>query len=196
MVVIQGWKERALALFRRHRWLPTVLAFVPIAVLSLAVLLFRHRIEDLSGLGLAGVFTVNLLGSGTFVLPVPGVLATFVAGKFYPPLLVGLASAAGSTLGELTGFVAGMGAEPAIERIPLLRQVERWMQDRGGLVIFLFALIPNPFFDFIGFAAGSMDYPVRRFLVFCALGKAVKFLAIAYAGYYGIDVAIRYFSST
>src|SRR3990172_1702018 len=109
MVVIQGWKERALALFRRHRWLPTVLAFVPIA---------------------------------------------------------------------------------------LLRQVERWMQDRGGLVIFLFALIPNPFFDFIGFAAGSMDYPVRRFLVFCALGKAVKFLAIAYAGYYGIDVAIRYFSST
>ncbi len=196
MVVIQSWKERLLALFRRYRWLPTVLAFVPIAALSLTVLLFRQRIEDLSGLGLAGVFTVNLLGSGTFVLPVPGVLATFVAGKFYPPLLVGLASAAGSTLGELTGFLAGMGAEPAVERIPLLRRVERWMQDRGGLVIFLFALVPNPFFDFIGFAAGSMDYPLRRFLVFCSLGKAAKFLVIAYAGYYGIEAAIRYFSST
>src|SRR3990172_1529438 len=155
MVVIQSWKERSLALFRRYRWLPSALAFVPIAVLSLAVLLFRHRIEDLSGLGLAGVFTVNLLGRG----------------KFYPPLLVGVASAAGSTLGELTGFLAGMGAEPAIERIPLLRRVERWMQHRGGLVIFLFALVPNPFFDFIGFAAGGQEYPPRRFLGFCPLGK-------------------------
>ena len=196
MVSIQAWRGRVVALFKRYRWLPSLLAFLPIVLVSLGALLFRQRIEDLMELGLLGVFSVNLVGSGTFVLPVPGVLATFIAGRFYPPLLVGLASAAGSTLGELTGFLAGMGAEPAVERVPFLRRVERWMQRRGGLVIFLFALVPNPFFDVVGFAAGSMDYPLRRFLAFCALGKTIKFVTIAYAGYYGFQTAIRFFSAT
>jgi membrane protein YqaA with SNARE-associated domain len=203
MVNVQSWRERALSIVQRRRWLLSVLAFVPIVAFSAIVLFGGQRVQDLQdaqalgGLGLVGAFTVNLLGSGTFVLPVPGVLATFFIGaQLKAPLLVGLVSAAGSTIGELTGYLAGMGAEPAIERIGFLRRVEAWMQRSGALVIFIFALVPNPFFDFVGFAAGSMDYPVKRFLVFCALGKTLKFVTIAYAGYYGVEAALRYFSAT
>ena len=193
-MVKAGWKEGVLALLQRYRWLAAALAFLPMIVISAAVLLFGRRIEDLKGLGLLGAFTANLLGSGTFVLPVPGVLVTLFLATAYNPLFVGVASAAGSTLGELSGYLAGMGAGPAVERFGFMRRVESWMHRSGALVILVFAFIPNPLFDFVGFAAGSMDYPVRRFLFFCGFGKTLKFLTIAYAGHYGLQAVIDFFS--
>jgi membrane protein YqaA with SNARE-associated domain len=191
-----GWRERVLALLTRYRWLAAVLAFLPMIVISVAVLIFGQRIEDLKGLGLIGAFTANLLGSGTFVLPVPGVIVTLFLATVYNPLFVGLASAAGSTVGELSGYLAGMGAGPAVDRIGFMRRVESWMHKSGSFVIFIFAFVPNPLFDFIGFAAGSMGYPLQRFLIVCALGKTLKFLVIAYAGYYGLQSVTRLFSGS
>ena len=44
------------------------------------------------------------------------------------------------------------------------------------------AVIPNPFFDLAGIAAGTLKIPVLRFYFFCALGSIIKMLAFAYGG--------------
>jgi membrane protein YqaA with SNARE-associated domain len=56
------------------------------------------------------------------------------------------------------------------------------------LAIFGLAAIPNPFFDFAGIAAGALRFPVWQFLFWSFLGKTVKMLFFAYAGYVSFDL--------
>ncbi|RLC74997.1 MAG: hypothetical protein DRI61_15635, partial [Chloroflexi bacterium] len=58
----------------------------------------------------------------------------------------------------------------------------------GALVIFILSVIPNPFFDLAGMAAGVSRFPLWRFLLACWLGKTVKTTAVAFAGYYSISI--------
>ena len=60
--------------------------------------------------------------------------------------------------------------------------------DRNGfLPLFVLAAIPNPFFDLVGIAAGSLGYSIKRFLLFVLAGETVKFVAIVYACRIGVD---------
>jgi len=52
---------------------------------------------------------------------------------------------------------------------------------RGGLALFILAVIPNPLFDIGGIAAGSLGYPISKFFLWVGLGKTIKFLIVAYA---------------
>jgi membrane protein DedA with SNARE-associated domain len=38
-----------------------------------------------------------------------------------------------------------------------------------------------------GMIAGATRYPVRKFLVYVAIGKSIKFILIAYAGAYSLE---------
>lgn len=178
---------------RRHPLLFVLLAFLPIAALTVVALVLGSRVRQLEALGYVGVLVINLLGSGTFVLPIPGVAASFIAGGLLNPFLVGVASATGATLGELTGYLAGAGSSVLLERYrgPWRARIEGWMHRRGALTVFIFAAVPNPFFDFIGLAAGSLGYPVTRFLLACWLGKLVKFVLVALAGFWGLEALMR-----
>jgi len=49
------------------------------------------------------------------------------------------------------------------------------------------ALIPNPFFDLAGMAAGMLKMPLPKFLIACLLGKIIKMWIFAYAGAYSIN---------
>ena len=54
------------------------------------------------------------------------------------------------------------------------------MDRRGTLVVFVFSVLPNPVFDFVGIAAGSTHYPLRRFIAAVFAGKIIKDLVVAY----------------
>ena len=136
----------------------------------------------MAALGYAGVFVINLIASGSFILPVPGLAATFVAARFYNPLIVALAAATGAALGEMTGYLAGMGISPVVRRVRWWDHVEGWMLRHGFLTVFIAAALPNPLFDFIGLVAGNARYPALRFFGACWLGKTLKFLVVAGAG--------------
>ncbi len=56
--------------------------------------------------------------------------------------------------------------------------------DRGAL--FTFALMPIPF-DVAGVWAGTMRYPLWRFLVFVTPGKVLKVTSVALAGSYSVN---------
>ena len=52
----------------------------------------------------------------------------------------------------------------------------------GLIPILVLAIIPNPFFDLAGIAAGTLKMPVWQFLLACLVGKTIKMVAFAYAG--------------
>ena len=62
--------------------------------------------------------------------------------------------------------------------------MSRW----GGAVLLIGSIIPNPLFDIIGLLAGSVRYPVRKFLPIVFAGKAKKSSGIAYGCFYGVGI--------
>jgi len=157
---------------------------VILAVLGLSVAIFalRDRFEEMAAVGYPGIFLVSLLGNATLVLPAPFLLLVFAMGSALPPLFVGLVAGAGAALGELTGYAAGFGGRAVIGDRKTFQRMEAWMERAGGITTFVLSLLPNPFLDLAGIAAGALHYPVWRFLLACWLGKTVKTILVAWAG--------------
>ena len=166
-----------------------VLALSPLVLLTVAALALRPLIQDLPEFGYLGLFLWNVIASGTLIVPLPGLAAAFAVASIWNPILVGLAGAAGSTLGEGTSYSAGRASHSTVKRVAshhrMYSRIDRWMQSRGAVTLFIFAIMPLPFFDVVGFAAGSLKYPVQRFVVAVLLGKIVKFSIAAAGGYWG-----------
>ncbi len=150
--------------------------------ISLAIFSFRDKFAELAAVGYSGIFLVSLLGNATIILPAPSLALVFAMGSALPPLLVGLAAGVGEALGELTGYAAGFAGRAVIEDYTMYTRLVTWMQRRGGITIFVLSLIPNPFFDLAGIAAGTLRYPLWRFLLVCWAGKTLKTTFVAWAG--------------
>lgn len=139
---------------------------------------------DVQDAGYWGAFLVNLVGSAAVVVPVPGLAA--VCAAVAPDIglnfvFLAVAGAAGSTIGELTGYLAGYGSQGVVQKSRYYSSIRGWVVRRGGLALFILAVIPNPLFDIGGIAAGSLGYPISRFFLWVGLGKTIKFLIAAYA---------------
>jgi len=156
--------------------------------LSVAIFLFRDQFVRLASVGYGGIFIVSLLGNATIVLPAPSLALVFAMGSALPPVLVGLAAGAGEALGELTGYAAGYGGRAVIENQATYEKLVGWMRRRGGITILALSIFPNPFFDIAGIAAGTLRYPIWRFLLFCWFGKTIKTILVAYAGAYSLNI--------
>lgn len=159
-----------------------ILILVLVLGVTAAIFVFRDRLANLAGYGYLGAFLISLLSSATIILPVPGIAVIFALGATYDPYLVGLAVGAGSALGELSGYMAGYSGQGVFRKSRTYLRMEHWMRQRGSLVIFVFAFVPNPIFDLAGAAAGVLRYPVWKFLLFCFLGKTPRSILVAFAG--------------
>jgi membrane protein YqaA with SNARE-associated domain len=159
-----------------------VLAVLLVLALSAGIFAFRERFAELAAIGYPGIFLVSLMSNATIILPAPSLALVFAMGSALPWLPVGLAAGAGESLGELTGYLAGVSGRAVIENKKAYKRMEGWMLKAGGITIFLLSLIPNPLFDLAGIAAGTLGYPLRRFLTICWVGKTIKTTIVAWAG--------------
>ncbi len=161
-----------------------VRALVLIALIGATVLLVlnRDKIQHLEALGYPGIFLVSLLSNATIFVPLPGVMFTSAMAVVFNPFWVAIASGAGASLGELSGYLAGFSGQPVLEKSDKYLKLKSWMQRNQNWTIFLLALIPNPLFDMAGFIAGASRMPVWKFFLFCLLGKLAKMLVFAYLG--------------
>ncbi len=150
--------------------------------ISVLVFIFRGDIARLQSLGYFGIFLISLIGSATIILPVPSFLSALVGGAFLNPLLVALFSSVGATLGELTGYMAGLGGDEFVKHNKRIKMVENWMIKYGAWTIFVLAMIPNPLFDIAGIIAGASRMPVYKYLLVVWAGKMIKYLGISYLG--------------
>ena len=170
----------------RERYLQ-ILALLFVIALSVFIILNRQKVTELEGYGYLGVFLISIISSASIVLPVPGwILVATMAFTLNNPILVGVVSGLGGTIGEMTGYLLGYGGRLAVENVRIYTRMVHWMKRWGSITIFVLALIPNPLFDVAGAAAGSLRFPVWKFLLFGAAGRIPKNVLFAYIGIWGL----------
>ncbi|NLE76828.1 MAG: VTT domain-containing protein [Chloroflexi bacterium] len=162
--------------------LPRLLVLLLIVGLTMTILLNREQLRRVAGYGYPGVFLISLLGNATIIMPAPSIAVVFAMGATLNPLLVGLAAGVGGALGELTGYVAGATGRAVIEDRDLYQRVVGWTRRFGLIAIFVLSIVPNPFFDIVGMAAGVLKVPLWQFLLVTWVGKTIKTVATAYMG--------------
>lgn len=138
--------------------------------ITLTIILLRDQMSQFAVYGYGSIFLVNLLGNATLILPVPSFAAVFVAGSTLNPVAVGALAGLGGTLGEMTGYLAGVGGRSMITP-KLSTRLEGWISKGSLWGIFLLAALPNPLFDIAGMMAGAARMPVWRFLLATCAGK-------------------------
>ena len=180
----------------------TVLLLVALFVSVLAFLFFflDFDLQELRQFGYLGIFLIALVGSASVALPLPGAAVVVGSGQVVDDvigipffLVVGVVAALGETLGELTGYVAGLGGRAVIEHRSGYRHLEGWMRQHGIATMFVLSVIPNPIFDIGGFVAGAVRMPIWHFLVTVFVGKTIKNTLLAFGGDVGLEALIGSF---
>lgn len=168
------------------------------AMIAVAVALWRGiiPIDWLASLGYKGIFILSLL-NGIAPIAGPSQIATFFVASKLNPLAVGIASGVGGAIGELAGYAFGysLRASQSASVEHKLQRLEKWRflrisRERSFIPLFILASIPNPFFDPASAIAGSLRIGLRKYFTPVLLGKTVRHLIIAYAGYYAISTDI------
>ncbi|NUQ86013.1 MAG: VTT domain-containing protein [Anaerolineales bacterium] len=164
-----------------------VLALLAVIGITVYVYSLRGRVEEFERYGYAGIFLIALMANATVLLPAPGVAVIYAMGAVFNPLWVGLAAGTGGALGELSGYLAGFSGQAVVEKTDIYNRLHPWVDKYGGWAVFVLSVIPNPFFDIAGIAAGIVKMPVQTFLVFTWAGQFIKMTAFAIAGYYSLE---------
>ena len=179
--------------WHNERLLKTI-SIVFVLTLIIVALLLSDRLPHYKSIGYVGVFVLSFVGSASILVPIPGIAAVCAGpslGLF--PLWVAILASIAESLGELSGYLIGFSGRGFAESNRFYPRIERWMQRRGWIALLLASSIPNPLFDLIGIAAGTLKYPVWRFLAAVWVGKLIKSTTVVYACFYGIDLALRFF---
>ena len=150
--------------------------------ISLGILLYWEQLKTLGHYGYPAVFLVSLVGNAALFLPAPSFALVLAAGASLDPVIVGLAAGTGAALGEMTGYLAGYSGHAVLQDRPLYNRIRDWMEKRGIWAIFLFAAVPNPFFDVGGIFAGAIRMPAAHFLFATSLGKSLRYALLAGIG--------------
>ncbi len=163
-----------------------VLVLLAVVALSILVYLMRGDVRRLAIYGYPGIFLISVLANATILLPAPGVAFVFAMGSVFNPALVAITAGAGASVGELSGYMAGFSGQKVAERLHIYRRIHTWTERYGVLTVLILAIIPNPFFDLAGVAAGALKMPFWQFMISCLIGKIIKMLFFAYSGAYSI----------
>ena len=137
---------------------------------------------------------MGLLSSVSIFLPSPSFLVIFSVAPFFNPFVLGIAAGFGAAVGELTGYGAGLAGKKTLlkkykKHTDKLRK--SFKKYHPSMIIFLISLTPLPF-DFVGIFCGVIKYSFKKFFLATLAGKIIKYWAIAYAGFYGMNWVMGY----
>ena len=146
--------------------------------------------------GYAGAFLISIFGNFTIFFPVPFTITIYAFGATLNPLLLGLVCGVGSTIGEASAYLVGMGGRKVIEGRfeERLESAKRLIQRYGAAIIFIFALLPLPD-DIILIPLGVLRYDLKKALGAMFLGKVLMLTFVAFAGRYSYTFVKDIFES-
>ncbi len=188
-----------------------------------ALVYFREEIQQAQGYGYMGVFVVGLLCGITIIpAPTQLLIFTFgnVLNPVYVGLVAGLGGAIGGITVYLTGtgvqtiwsklrkreralqrrlgLDKGM-IEPSESQFwskgkAFYDKLVNWVGGkRGSWALFVTsAMVISPFYP-AGLAAGSLKMGLLRFFLISWAGKTVRYLYVAFAGYWGLHFLLKWF---
>lgn len=175
-----------------------LLIVVAITAVSIAVgfLAFDVGTHDITGeWGYPTLWLISGLRAASVVLPIPGSGLTFAAGAIMDPFLgipapiaVGIAAGSAESLGEFTGYAAGYSGGRILDKRKLYQKVKDWIQKRAFVTMLVMSFAPSPVFDVAGLAAGASRVPIRVFWPAVLIGKCLRGIGMAAAGFYGVEI--------
>jgi membrane protein YqaA with SNARE-associated domain len=150
-----------------------------------------------SNYGYLGAFFISTFGNFTVFFPVPFVLTIYAFGATLNPLMLGLVCGLGSTVGEFSAYLIGMGGRKVLnDRYGSQLETARKLVAKYGVtVIFLFALLPLPD-DLILIPLGMMKFDIKKAIAAMFAGKFLMCTAVAYAGRYSYSTIKDIFASS
>jgi membrane protein YqaA with SNARE-associated domain len=160
---------------------------ISIVFVATGLVLWTTGTFNIESAGYTSIWFLAFIGAALVFLPVSSLAAVCVAATVdLNPFLIAVVAASAEAIGELTGYLAGMGGKAVFERNRFYLRFKNLFLKYAALTLFFGSIIPNPLFDIMGVAAGSILYPVRRFLLLVFIGKTIKFTWVALGCYYGV----------
>ena len=166
-----------------------------IALLALSVVDWLHRLGG-PGLILVGIADNSLV-------PLPGSMDVFTmllssAHRDWWPYYGFMATVGAVVGGYITYRLAEKGGEEALDK-KIGRQraekVYRKFENKGFTSVMIGAILPPPFpiTPFL-MGAGILHYPTRKFVSALALGRGIRYFALAYVGHIYGDSIVDFFA--
>ncbi len=191
----QGGVEKKSRL--RKKIIPLLTLLLVVAV-SVGLFVFSQRnpemIEGFENYGYLGAFLISMVSNATVILPVPGILVFLPIVTAFNPILLGLVGATGGIIGEITGYMAGYSGSGMVQDSRMYARMEGWMRRWGAWTVFVFAATPLLPLDIAGMVAGTIRFPLWKFLLVAWVGKSLKYIGLLVAGFYGWEFVLPYFS--
>jgi membrane protein DedA with SNARE-associated domain len=159
-----------------------------------AVVFYWDYIRQAQHYGYFGAFVISILAGATVFVPIPGILVVFTLGSVLNPALVGVVSGLGEAVGSIGIYLSGWGGQKAVQNLNhrYFAKFNDWIRNRGEIAVFLMSAILNPLFYPFTAIAGMLRFGLVKFFFICWGGKAVKNMAIAYLGYFGLRSILRW----
>ena len=175
-----------------------------VAVL-VAVFGYWEHIRALEEYGYLGAFHISVFGGAIVIAPIPMTPVVFALGTvmkpdFAPymgPVFIGMAAGLGETIGGISTYMTGYGGGTTLKNLKegklksLYDRMTRWVERRGSLTLFILSAVINPFFYPAALAAGALRFGLWRYFFICLLGKMIKGITVAAAGYWGLGSLLR-----
>ena len=154
------------------------------------VLIIQNRgfIEKIGEWGYIGCFVINLLASGTLVMPGLGIPITFTLGGVLNPAIVGAVAGIGETLGSLGAYFTGYSGRGLLRdsNNSLYIRLGNLLHRHGSKVVFVMASVVNPIYYPFAVFVGMIRFGWIKFFLATWAGRTIKNMVIAYLGYFGL----------
>jgi len=140
--------------------------------------------------GYSSIWLLAFVGAALVFVPVGALAGVCVAASPIAdlnPFILGIVCGSAEAVGELTGYAAGVGGKVVFNHNRFYLRFKSLFERYAGLTLFFGSIIPNPLFDVMGIAAGSILYPIRKFLLLVFLGKVIKFTWVALGCFWGLN---------
>ena len=133
--------------------------------------------------GLIGLFLATMASSTILPIPSEAVVATFIALKYNPWVILIVASV-GNVLGSVTTYALGyFGLTKVLEKFSKINTVKvRYFRQKSlqhGDLLSFFSFLPF-LGDMFTLALGLAKYNVYRCIFFIALGKTLRYAVIIF----------------
>lgn len=170
---------------RWRKWLSPILLGLLVTVANVGIYWLNIDYRIFGAYAYLGVFLVTLVANATTIVPVPYItIVACIAGQSDSLVLVALAGALGSAMGESVAFFIGRSGRAIAEETRFYGWVKQQLRHpwRAFLVLFGLSAPINPAFDVAGLAAGALGVPYWLFFSAVFLGRMIRFGLIALAG--------------
>jgi membrane protein DedA with SNARE-associated domain len=168
--------------------------------IALCIFIIQHRgyLEQIAHWGYVGCFVINILASGTLVMPGLGIVVTFTLGGLLNPAIVGAVAGIGEAIGAVGAYFTGYGGGGILRSSSngLYLRFSSIVQRHGSKGVLLVASIINPFYYFFAVFLGMLRFGFTRFFLATWAGRTIKNMILAYLGYFGLRTILQWLGLT